>query len=63
MKKKLNLANPYEFSKQTKTLLCQFINIFNDLNIEVYKPFGRTKNLIQNESNWAYDIAKGNFHD
>ncbi len=63
MKKKLYLANPYGFSKQTKKLLCQFINIFNDLNIEVYEPFERTSNLIQNEGNWAYDIAKGNLHD
>ena len=38
MKKKLYLANPYGFSKQTKSLLNEFINIFNDLNIEVYEP-------------------------
>ncbi|KGF89483.1 MULTISPECIES: nucleoside 2-deoxyribosyltransferase [Prochlorococcus] len=63
MKKKLYLANPYGFSKQTKKLLCQFINIFNDLNIDVYEPFERTSNLIQNEGNWAYDIAKINFND
>ena len=31
MKKKLYLANPYGFSKQTKKLLYEFINIFNDL--------------------------------
>ena len=63
MKKKLYLANPYGFSKQTKTLLYEFINIFNNLNIEVYEPFERTKNIIQKEDEWAYDLAKSNFED
>ncbi len=63
MKKKLYLANPYGFSKQTKNLLCEFINIFNDLDIEVYEPFERTKQIIKNESEWAYDLAKSNFND
>ena len=63
MKKKLYLANPYGFSKQTKNLLCEFINIFNYLNIEVYEPFERTKHLVQKEGKWAYDLAKSNFHD
>jgi len=53
LKKKLYLANQYGFSKQAKNLLRQFINIFNDLNIEVYEPFERTIKLIQNEGNWA----------
>ena len=63
MKKKLYLANPYGFSKQIKTLLYEFINIFNDLNIEVYEPFERTKHLIKSEGEWAYDLAKSNFDD
>ena len=63
MKKKLYLANPYGFSKQTKNLLLEFIKIFNDLNLEVYEPFERTKNIIHKENNWAYDLAKTNFHD
>tara|TARA_A100001388_G_C28544833_1_gene391997 strand:+ start:85 stop:543 length:459 start_codon:yes stop_codon:yes gene_type:complete len=63
LKKKLYLANPYGFSKQTKKLLPEFIKIFNDLNIEVYEPFERTKNIIQNESDWAYNLARSNFHD
>ena len=62
MKKKLYLANPYGFSKQTKSLLYEFINIFNNLNIEVYEPFERTKNIIKNDS-WAYNLAKSNFDD
>ncbi len=62
MKKKLYLANSYGFSKQTKKLLYEFINIFNDLNIEVYEPFERTQHLIQKEE-WAYDLAKSNFND
>ena len=62
MKKTLYLANPYGFSKQTKNLLHEFINIFHDLNIEVYEPFERSKNLIQNEDNWAFDLAESNFH-
>ena len=63
MKKKLYLANPYGFSKQTKSLLKEFIDIFNDLNIEVYEPFDRTKNLIKKEGEWAYDLAKRNYSD
>ena len=63
MKKKLYLANSFGFSKQTKNLLYEFINIFNDLNIEVYEPFERTKHVIQRKDNWAYDIAERNFHD
>ena len=63
MKKKLYLASPYGFSKQTKKLLCEFINIFDDLNIEVFEPFKRTKNIVQREDNWAYDVAENNFHD
>ena len=63
MKKKLYLANPYGFSKQSKKLLYEFINIFNDLNIEVYEPFERTKNIIQKDDEWAYDLAKSNLHD
>ena len=63
MKKKLYLANPYGFSKQTKSLLCEFIKVFNQLNVEVYEPFERTKHLINEKSNWALDLAKSNFED
>ena len=63
MKKKLYLANPYGFSKQTKNLLDEFINIFNDLNIEVYEPFDRSKQITRIEGKWAYDLAKSNFDD
>ena len=62
MKKKLYLANPYGFSKQTKSLLHEFINIFNDFDLEVYEPFERTKHLIK-EGNWAYELASSNFYD
>ena len=63
MKKKLYLANPYGFSKQTKKLLNEFIKIFNDLKIEVYEPFERTKNIAKKEGAWAYEIAKSNLND
>ena len=63
MKKKLYLANPYGFSKQTKNLLHEFINIFNDLNIEVYEPFERTKHILKKEGNWAYNLAESNLND
>ena len=63
MRKKLYLANPYGFSKQTKNLLHEFIQIFNDLNIEVFEPFERTKRLIEQESEWAYEVARSNFLD
>ena len=62
-KKKLYLANPYGFSKQTKNLLPEFIKIFQNLNVEVYEPFERTKHLITNKNNWAYQLAKKNFKD
>ena len=57
------LANPYGFSNQTKSLLCEFIKVFNQLNVEVYEPFERTKHLINEKSNWALDLAKSNFED
>ena len=63
MKKKLYLANPYGFSKQTKSLLNEFIKIFNNLNIEVYEPFERTKDIIKKKDNWAYELAESNFYD
>ena len=63
MNKKLYLANPYGFSKQTKKLLYEFINIFNNLNIDVIEPFERTKHIIQKESEWAYYLARSNFND
>ena len=63
MRKILYLANPYGFSKQTKKLICEFINIFNDLNIEVYEPFSRTNHIIEKQSQWAYDLATSNFND
>ena len=63
MKKKLYLANPYGFSKQTKYLLNEFINIFHDLNIKVYEPFERTKHLIDKKGDWAYELANSNFLD
>ena len=63
MKRKLYLANPYGFSKQTKTLLLEFINIFNDLNIQVYEPFERTKDLIKAGDQWALKVAKTNYDD
>ena len=63
MKKKLYLANPYGFSKQTKKLLHDFLDIFNDLNVEVYEPFERTKHLLQKKGNWAYDLARSNYND
>ena len=63
MSKKLYLANPYGFSKQTNTLLHEFIETFNDLNIEVFEPFERSKKITQQSSVWAYDVARNNFHD
>ena len=63
MRKKLYLANPYGFSKQTKTLLKEFIQIFNDLNVEVFEPFERAKQLSQQKSEWAYEVASSNFND
>ena len=63
MRKKLYLANPFGFSKQTKTLLPKFIKVFNDLNIDVYEPFDRTKHLSKEEGNWAFDLAKNNYDD
>ena len=63
MKKKLYLANSYGFSKQTTTLLHEFIEIFNDLNAEVFEPFERAKPLLQKGSGWAYEVARSNFND
>ena len=62
MKKKLYLANPFGFSKQTKSLLYEFIKIFNDFNVEVYEPFERNKQ-IKKEGAWAYELAQSNLSD
>ena len=58
MKKKLYLANPYGFSEQTKNLLYEFINIFSDLNIEVYEPFDRTKNIMKTKKTGPIVLQK-----
>ena len=63
MRKKLYLANAYGFSKQSNTLLHEFIKIFNDLNVEVFEPFERAKQLTKQKSNWAYEVARSNFID
>ena len=63
MKKKLYLANPLGFSKQANNLLFDFIEIFKELNIEVYEPFSRTGHLFENGDNWAYSIAEKNLKD
>ena len=63
MKKKLYLANPYGFSEQSKNLLSEFIEIFQNLNLEVYEPFERTKHLISHKTNWAYELAQTNLRD
>ena len=63
MKKKLYLANSYGFSIQSKNLLSEIIKIFNNLNIEVYEPFDRTKFINKNNSNWAFEIAQTNYND
>ncbi len=48
---------------QTKKLLLEFIDIFNDLNIEVLEPFERTKHILQKDDNWAHELARSNFND
>ena len=48
---------------QTKKLLLEFIDIFNDLNIEVLEPFERTKHISQKDDNWAHELARSNFND
>jgi len=63
LKKKLYLANPLGFSKQANNLLFDFIEIFKELNIEVYEPFSRTGHLFENGDNWAYSIAEKNLKD
>ncbi len=63
MKKKLYLANPYGFSKQSKNLLSDFLKIFNNLNIDVYEPFERTKHINKEGNYWAYNLAETNFND
>ena len=63
MKKKLYLANPYGYSKQTKKLLPEYIKIINDMNLEVFEPFERTKHLIKKRGDWAYNLAKTNYED
>ena len=63
MKKKLYLANSYGFSRQTKNSLKEFIEIFENLGLEVYEPFTRTTKLANKGNDWAYNIAKSNVDD
>ncbi len=63
MKKKLYLANSYGFSRQTKNSLKEFIEIFENLGLEVYEPFTRTTKLANKGKDWAYNIAKSNVND
>ena len=63
MKKKLYLANPYGFSKQSKNLLKEFIDIFSNFNLEILEPFDRTKHFNNQKGNWAFDLAKSNYDD
>ena len=62
MKKKLYLANDYGFSKSTIDSLDKFLKLFNELNLETYEPFEKSKKYIANETNWAYKVAKANFN-
>ena len=39
------------------------LKIFQNLNVEVYEPFERTKHLITNKNDWAYELAKKNVND
>ena len=63
MTKKLYLANPYGFSIQSKNLLVEFIQIFQDLKLDVYEPFERTKHLVSEKEEWAYELATKNLND
>ena len=60
--KKLYLANAYGFSSQTKSLLFEFIKIFNNLGIEVFEPFENTKHLTKKDK-WAFEIANINYRN
>ena len=63
MKKKLYLANPFGFSKQTIPILDKFKQTFSKLDIEVYEPFERSIDIINSKKSWAYDVASSNYND
>ena len=60
--KKLYLANAYGFSSQTKSLLFEFIKIFNNLGIEVFEPFEGSKHILKKDK-WAFEIANVNYEN
>ena len=60
MKRRLYLASSYGFSNQTNSLLKEFIEIFENLNIEVFEPFERSKEIINTNKKWAYKVGKSN---
>ena len=60
--KKLYLANAYGFSNQTKSLLFEFIKIFNNLGIEVFEPFEGSKHILKKDK-WAFEIANVNYEN
>ena len=63
LKKKLYLANPYGFSKQSIPILDKFKQTFNKLDIEVYEPFERSMDIMTGKKSWAYDVANSNYND
>ena len=59
--KKIIFSKLYGFSKQTKKLLREFINIFNDFNIAA-EPFDRQKTLFKRKYMGIW-TSRRNFHD
>lgn len=61
--KKVYLANPYGFSKQTNTLLTPLIKELEALGLEVWEPFARNNQVDFAKSGWAYEVGQKDFSD
>ena len=62
--KKIYLASPYGFSEHWKNkLLPDFIDILENMGLEVWEPFTRSEQIDKCKSGWAYKIARSDLSD
>ena len=47
-----------DFQNKQKNSFMHSLKFLMILNVQVYEPFERTKNLISSKNGWAYEIAK-----
>jgi len=62
--KTLYLASPYGFYKHwTERLLPDFVDLFEELGIEVWEPFSRNSQMNFSQPGWAHKVAVADMKD